>query len=432
MVMYWDPSVERTPRNELRSLQERSLRALLSYVYAHSDFHRKRFKEAAIDPRNINSLEDLRKLPFMVKRDFRDTYPTGMFCVPKNQIVRYHASSGTTGKPTLVGYTRNDITEWSTSLARGLTSLGIGRGDVMQNAYGYGLFTGGLGFHYAGEMVGAVVLPTGAGTTERQIELMQDLDTTAIACTPSYFLYLCETARALGVNLRETKLKAGLFGAEPWSEDMRKRIEDNGIKAYDVYGTSELSGPLFTECTSQKGMHVWADQFLVEVVDPKTGENVSDGERGELVFTTLKKEALPLIRYRTGDLTTLDSEVCDCGRTHPRIMKMLGRVDDMLVIRGINVFPSQVESALMRIPELGDNYELIVDRVHELDTLTVRVEARKEIFADRASALPALESRVSHVLRNILSIDVKVEIVEPQKIARSIGKAKRVIDKRKI
>jgi len=430
--MYWDPSVERTPRNELRSLQERSLRALLSYVYAHSDFHRKRFKEAVIDPRNINSLEDLRKLPFMVKRDFRDTYPTGMFCVPKNQIVRYHASSGTTGKPTLVGYTRNDITEWSTSLARGLTSLGIGRGDVMQNAYGYGLFTGGLGFHYAGEMVGAVVLPTGAGTTERQIELMQDLDTTAIACTPSYFLYLCETARALGVNLRETKLKAGLFGAEPWSEDMRKRIEDNGIKAYDVYGTSELSGPLFTECTSQKGMHVWADQFLVEVVDPKTGENVSDGERGELVFTTLKKEALPLIRYRTGDLTTLDSEVCDCGRTHPRIMKMLGRVDDMLVIRGINVFPSQVESALMRIPELGDNYELIVDRVHELDTLTVRVEARKEIFADRASALPALESRVSHVLRNILSIDVKVEIVEPQKIARSIGKAKRVTDKRKI
>jgi phenylacetate-CoA ligase len=430
--MYWDPSVEKTPRNELRSLQERSLRALLSYVYAHSDFHRKRFKEAAIDPRNINSLEDLRKLPFMVKRDFRDTYPTGMFCVPKNQIVRYHASSGTTGKPTLVGYTRNDITEWSTSLARGLTSLGIGRGDVMQNAYGYGLFTGGLGFHYAGEMVGAVVLPTGAGTTERQIELMQDLDTTAIACTPSYFLYLCETARALGVNLRETKLKAGLFGAEPWSEDMRKRIEDNGIKAYDVYGTSELSGPLFTECTSQKGMHVWADQFLVEVVDPKTGENVSDGERGELVFTTLKKEALPLIRYRTGDLTTLDSEVCDCGRTHPRIMKMLGRVDDMLVIRGINVFPSQVESALMRIPELGDNYELIVDRVHELDTLTVRVEARKEIFADRASALPALESRVSHVLRNILSIDVKVEIVEPQKIARSIGKAKRVTDKRKI
>ena len=430
--MYWDPSVERTPRNELRSLQERSLRALLSYVYAHSDFHRKRFKEAVIDPRNINSLEDLRKLPFMVKRDFRDTYPTGMFCVPKNQIVRYHASSGTTGKPTLVGYTRNDITEWSTSLARGLTSLGIGRGDVMQNAYGYGLFTGGLGFHYAGEMVGAVVLPTGAGTTERQIELMQDLDTTAIACTPSYFLYLCETARALGVNLRETKLKAGLFGAEPWSEDMRKRIEDNGIKAYDVYGTSELSGPLFTECTSQKGMHVWADQFLVEVVDPKTGENVSDGERGELVFTTLKKEALPLIRYRTGDLTTLDSEVCDCGRTHPRIMKMLGRVDDMLVIRGINVFPSQVESALMRIPELGDNYELIVDRVHELDTLTVRVEARKEIFADRASALPALENRVSHVLRNILSIDVKVEIVEPQKIARSIGKAKRVTDKRKI
>lgn len=302
----------------------------------------------------------------------------------------------------------------------------------MQNAYGYGLFTGGLGFHYAGEMVGAVVLPTGAGTTERQIELMQDLDTTAIACTPSYFLYLCETARALGVNLRETKLKAGLFGAEPWSEDMRKRIEDNGIKAYDVYGTSELSGPLFTECPSQKGMHIWADQFLVEAIDPKTGENVSDGERGELVFTTLKKEALPLIRYRTGDLTTLDSEVCDCGRTHPRIMKMLGRVDDMLVIRGINVFPSQVESALMRIPELGDNYQLIVDRVHELDTLTVRVEARKEIFADRASALPALESRVSHVLRNILSIDVKVEIVEPQKIARSIGKAKRVTDKRKI
>jgi phenylacetate-CoA ligase len=429
---YWNPSVERTPRNELRNLQEKSLKALLSYVYAHSDFHRKRFKEAAIDPRDINSLEDLRKLPFMVKRDFRDTYPTGMFCVPKNQIIRYHASSGTTGKPIVVGYTRNDIAEWSTSLARGLTSIGIGRGDVLQNAYGYGLFTGGLGFHYAGEMIGAVVLPTGAGTTERQIELMQDLETTAISCTPSYFLYLCETARALDVKLQETKLKAGLFGAEPWSEDMRRRIEDNGVKAYDVYGTSELSGPLFTECSCQRGMHVWADQFLVEVVDPKTGENVSDGERGELVFTTLKKEALPLIRYRTGDLTTLDSEICECGRTHPRIMKILARVDDMLVIRGINVFPSQVESALMRIPELGENYELIVDRVHELDTMTVRVEAKKEVFADNAIALSALENKVSHVLKNILSLDVKVEILEPQKLARSMGKAKRVSDKRKI
>ena len=431
-MTYCNPNVEGIPLKELRSLQGKNLRYIVSYAYTHSEFHRKRFAEAGLEPGTINSLEDLRKVPYTMKKDFRDTYPTGMFCVPRKQIVRYHASSGTTGKPTLVAYTSNDIKEWSTSLARGLTSLGIGRGDVLQNSYGYGLFTGGLGFHYAGEMVGAVVLPTGAGATERQLEFLQDLGTTVISCTPSYFLYLCETAKGMGIALGETKLKKGVFGAEPWSENMRKRIEENGVKAYDVYGTTELSGPLFTECTYQEGMHVWADQFLVEVVDPKTGETVGDGERGELVFTTLKKEALPLIRYRTGDLAVLNSEACKCGRAHPRIMRIQGRVDDMLIIRGINVFPSQVESALMRIPELGENYELIVDRVHELDTMTVRVESKKEISTDRVIALPALERKIIHMLRNFLGVDVKVEIVEPQTIARSVGKAKRVIDKRKI
>ncbi|MFH0847924.1 MAG: phenylacetate--CoA ligase, partial [archaeon] len=344
---------------------------------------------------------------------------------------RYHASSGTTGKPTLVGYTRNDIAEWTTSLARGMTSLGVGRGDVIQNCYGYGLFTGGLGFHYAGEMVGAVVLPTGAGGTERQIEFIKDLGSTIITCTPSYFLHINEIARDIGVDLARTELRAGMFGAEPWSDDMRRRMENTGVKAYDVYGTSELSGPLFTECKIQKGMHLWADQFLAEIIDPKTGETVSDGESGELVVTTLSKEALPLLRYRTGDLTILNSEVCDCGRTHPRLMRIRGRVDDMLIIRGINVFPSQVESVLMRVPELGESYELIIDRVHELDVMTVRVETT-ERTKDKTSDLSALEKKVTQMLRNVLNVDVKVDLVQPRTLNRSIGKAKRVVDNRKI
>ena len=429
---YWDPIIERMPITELRALQGRRLRSTVSHAYTGSEFYRGLFKRSGVKPDDVRSLDDLSKLPFTIKKNFRDTYPTGMFCVPKEQIVRYHASSGTTGKPTLVGYTRDDIFDWTTSLARGMTSLGIGRGDVLQNSYGYGLFTGGLGFHYASEMVGAVTLPTGAGATERQIEFIQDLGTTIITCTPSYFLHIKESAQSSGVDFKKTHLKAGMFGAEPWSENMRKRIEDAGIKAYDVFGTSELSGPLFSECHCQSGIHAWADLFLVEIVNPKTGETIGDDEQGELVVTSLSKEALPLIRYRVGDLTVLNSEVCECGRTHPRLMRIQGRVDDMLIIRGINVFPSQVESVLMRVPELGDNYQLLVDRVHELDTMKVKVEVTKGKISEETNELLILKKKICHMLRTTLSIDVDVEFVELGLIPRSMGKAKRVVDNRKL
>lgn len=427
-----DPTIEKMPLDDLRALQEKRLRSIVSYVYAHSEFYRRRLKSKGITPDDIDSLRDLKKLPFTVKKDFRDNYPTGMFAVPREQIVRYHASSGTTGKPTLVGYTQNDVREWTVSLARGMASLGVKRGDIVQNSYGYGLFTGGLGFHYAAEMLGTLVVPTGTGATERQIEFIQDLGTTIITCTPSYFLHIKETAERLGVDFKKTNLRAGLFGAEPWSDNMRKRIEDAGIRAYDAYGTSELSGPLFTECTFQNGIHVWADQFIPEIIDPKTGENLEAGERGELVVTTLSKEALPLIRYRVGDLTVLNSEICECGRTHPRIMRIQGRVDDMLIIRGINVFPSQVESVLMRVPELGENYQLIIDRVHELDRMTIKIECSEKNSVNKPEELSALKTRVIKMLKTVLSLDVDVELVEPGTIPRSMGKAKRVVDNRKL
>jgi len=315
-----------------------------------------------------------------------------------------------------------------------MTSLDIGKADVIQNSYGYGLFTGGLGIHYGAEMIGAASLPTSVGGTERQLELMRDLGSTVIACTPSYFLHIAEVARSMGIDFKkDTKLKAGLFGAEPWSEDMRRRIEDSTcIKAYDVYGASELSGPLFMECKYQNGIHVWADQYLLEVINPDTDEVLDEGQRGELVVTTLTKEALPLVRYKTGDITVLNSEECACGRTHPRIMRIRGRVDDMFKIRGINVFPSQVESVLMQIPELGDNYQLIIDREHELDKMSVRVEVAENIYKTSRSDLTPIRSRVDRALRNVLNLSVDVELVEPGKIPRSEGKAKRVIDNRKL
>jgi len=434
MPEYWDPLIERMPVDELTKIQEDKLKQLVRYVYDHSPFYRKRFDEAGVSPDDIQSLADVKKLPFTVKQDLRDTYPTGMFCVPQKQVVRYHASSGTTGKPTVVGYTENDVKEWSTSLARGLTSIGVGRKDVVQVGYGYGLFTGGLGLHYGTEMVGASAIPTSSGNTERQIELMQDLGSTAIACTPSYFLHINEVTKKMGISIaNDTKLKCGLFGAEPWSEEMRRRIEEQtGIKAYDIFGTSEISGPLFTECTYQDGIHIWADQFLIEVIDPMTGEPLPDGERGELVVTTLVKEALPLIRYRIGDLTIINSEPCKCGRTHPRIMRILGRTDDMIIVRGINVFPGQVEAVLMGIPEVAEHYQLIVEREGELDRLTVQVEVTENVFSDKISDLMKLEKKVGKALHTVLNITGKVELVEPGTIPRSMGKAQRVIDKRNI
>lgn len=432
MFEYWNPHVERMPIKDLHKLQEERLRTFVRFVYDHSSFYRQRFREAGVTPEDIKELSDVTKLPFTTKIDLRNTYPTGMFCLPQDWVVRYHVSSGTTGKPTVVGYTQEDIDMWTDSLARALTSIGLGRGDVIQVSYGYGLFTGGLGLHYGAERIGATVLPTSAGSTERQIELMQDLGSTAIACTPSYFLYLNEVAKKMGVSIRDdTKLKAGLFGAEPWSDEARRRIEEStGIKAYDVYGTSEMSGPLCSECHLQNGIHIWADIFLIETVDPKTGEQVAEGERGELVVTTLDKWAFPLIRYRIGDLTIVNNEPCECGRTHPRIMRILGRTDDMIIVRGINVFPSQVESVLMKIPEIGDNYLIIVDRKGPLDVMTVKVEVTESSFSDKIADLMSLSKAVSQQLKGVLNIMADVELVEPGTIPRSEGKAQRVIDNR--
>lgn len=434
MIEYWNPQIERMPVDELEKLQEQKLKNLVSYVYNHSPFYRERFDSAGVKPEDIKSLKDLTKLPFTYKKDLRDTYPTGMFCVPNKQLVRFHVSSGTTGKPTVVGYTMNDIKEWSKSLGRALTSIGVGREDVIQVSYGYGLFTGGLGMHYGAEEVGATVLPISAGSTEKQLELMQDLGTTAIACTPSYMLYMSEVAKEEGLDFtKDTGLRVGILGAEPWTEGMRKRIEDaTGIKAYDIFGTSELSGPLFTECTYQNGIHIWADQFLVEIIDPETGEPLPDGERGELVITTLAKEALPLIRYRIGDYTILNKEPCKCGRTHPRIMRVSGRVDDMLIVRGINVFPGQVESVLMKIPEVGEHFMIIVDRINELDVMKVQIEMNDEAFSDKVNDIMALEKKVSESLKNVLNLSVKVELVEHGSLPRSMGKSKKVMDNRKL
>lgn len=433
--MYWNPAIERLSAEELEEIQERRLRALVNTVYEYSPFYRRRFKEAGVHPSDIRTLDDLSKLPFTKKQDLRDTYPFGMFTVPLSQVVRFHASSGTTGKPTVVGYTAGDIRNWVESLCRALVSCGVSSEDIMQIAYGYGLFTGGLGFHYAAERLGATVLPISAGNTARQVELMKDLGTTVIACTPSYMLYLSEYAAEMGVDIaNDTNLRAGIFGAEPWSEETRRRIESKtGITAYDVYGTSELSGPLFTECIERQGIHVWADMFLIEIIDPETGEQVGDGEKGELVVTTLTKEALPLIRWRTGDITYMETDKCACGRTHPRIMRILGRADDMLIVRGVNVFPSQIEHVLMQIPEVGEHYMIILDRRDDgLDEMTIQVELSDRVAVDTTSDILRLEKKIADRLKSVLNVWAKVEVVNPGTLQRFEGKAKRVIDRRKI
>ena len=433
-MMFWDPRVEEMPKEELQKLQYKLLKTLVYRLYSFSPFYHERMKESGVHPDDIQTLADIRKLPFMYKRDLRDNYPDKIFVAGQEDLVRYHVSSGTTGKPTVVGYTRNDLDNWTTSLARGLVSCGLGRGDVLQVSYGYGLFTGGLGLHYGAERVGATVLPTSVGNTERQIELMQDLHTTAIACTPSYLLHMGEVAEKMGVSIRDdTDLRMGILGAEPWSDAMKARIEDwLGIKAYDIYGTSELYGPMFCECAEQNGFHVWGDLAYVEILDPVTGESLGPGEKGELVVTMLQKEALPMIRYRIGDITSYEDGVCACGRTHPRVMRISGRVDDMLIIRGINVFPSQIEYALMTIPQVGQHFQIVVDRKGALDDMLVRVEVARESFSDKITDLMAIRKNVEHKLRNTLNVAVNVELVEPGSLPRFEGKAKRVIDRRQL
>ena len=431
-MLFWDPRIEEMPKADLQIMQYKLLKSLVCRLYSFSPFYHDRMKAQKVHPDDIRELSDIKKLPFMFKQDLRDSYPNKIFTATQEELVRYHVSSGTTGKPTVVGYTQKDIDNWSTSLARGLTAIGLGRGDVVQVSYGYGLFTGGLGMHYGAERIGATVLPTSVGNTERQIELMQDLEVTAIACTPSYLLHIGEVAEKMGIDIKkDTHLKAGILGAEPWTENMRTRIDFClHITAYDIYGTSELSGPMFTECAEQNGFHIWSDIALVEVIDPKTGEQLEPGEKGELTITMLQKEALPMIRYRIGDISSIEEEICPCGRTSPRVKRIQGRVDDMLIIRGINVFPSQVEYTLMSIPEVGQHFQIVVERTGALDDMLVRVELTKGSFSDKINDLMHIRKTVEHRLRNALNVAVDVELVEPGSLPRFEGKSKKVIDKR--
>lgn len=432
--MYWNPEAECMPVEELKKTQFIGIKKLISDLYDSNKFYRHKMESSGVTPEDLHSLDDISKLPFMYKQEFRDNYPTKMFNVPNTEVVRYHVSSGTTGKPTLVGYTRGDLEYWTDALARSLTSMGIGEKDTLQVSYGYGLFTGGLGLHYGAERVGATVLPASTGSTERQLELMQDLDVTVIACTPSYFIHMMEVAEKLGIDFRkDTKLEKAILGAEPWTETMRDRIEKStGVKAYDIYGTSELAGPMYTECEKRNGIHMSGDITYLETIDFETGEALGPGEEGELVVTMIKKNTFPLIRYRTGDITSINSEPCSCGRTSPRIARITGRSDDMLIIRGINVFPSQVEYALMKVPEVGNQYMIEVTREKAMDRMTVQVEIEPETFSDKMEDMLALRRHIENELKKYLNIGVQVELKAPGELPRFDGKASRVIDKRSI
>ncbi len=432
--MIWNEFIECMNRERLAKLQGERLALMIQRLYYNIPFYRKLFQEKGIEPDDIKSIEQLKDLPFTTKQDLRDTYPFGLFAVPKSEVVRLHASSGTTGKPTVVGYTRKDIEIWSEVVARTLTAAGAGKNDVLHIAYGYGLFTGGLGIHYGAEKIGATVIPISGGNTHRQLQLMQDFGSTIIACTPSYALYLAEAMNESGVSPETLKLKAGVFGAEPWTEEMRSEIEDKlKIKAIDIYGLSEVIGPgVATECLHQKGLHIFEDHFIPEIIDPETLEVLPEGKVGELVFTCVTKEALPLLRYRTRDLTSLNYDKCSCGRTIVRMQKCLGRSDDMLIIRGVNVFPSQIEAVLLEMNETKPHYLLIVDRVNNLDILEVWVEVEGQLFSDEIKKLEALKNKIQNSIESTLGISANVKLVEPKTIERSEGKAKRVIDKRKL
>ncbi|MCL1978963.1 MAG: phenylacetate--CoA ligase [Methanomassiliicoccaceae archaeon] len=420
------------PVEDLKKLQYQSFKALVSSLYGFNKFYHDRMKGAGVLPDDIRSLEDVQKLPFMYKEDLRNNYPTKMFNVPNTEIVRFHASSGTSGKPTVVGYTKNDLAYWTEALARSLTSIGIGSDDILQVSYGYGLFTGGLGLHYGAEKVGASVVPSSTGNTERQLELMQDLGVTAIACTPSYLIHMNTVAAKMGIDFRrDTCLKKAVLGAEPWTESMRSKVEGSmGIRAYDIYGTSEQAGPMFTECEERNGIHIAGDIMYTEILDPETGELLENGERGEMVVTMLKKEALPIIRFKIKDISSILKDECPCGRTSPRISRITGRADDMLIIRGINVFPSQIEYTLMRMPEIGEQYMIEVTRDGALDHMKIQVEIRPEVFSDKVSDMVSLRTRIESELKKYLDIAAVVELRAPGELPRFEGKAKRVIDKR--
>jgi len=432
--MHWNKTRECIDREQLRSYQLTKLKETIDRVYHNVESYRQKVQEIGVIPEDIKTLEDIRLLPFTTKQDLRDNYPYGMFAVPIEEIIRIHASSGTTGKPTVVGYTRRDISNWAELIARSLVMGGGKRDSVVQVSYGYGLFTGGLGFHYGAEKLGAVVLPTSGGNTRRQVMLMKDLGTEILACTPSYALCIAETLEEMGIKQEELKLKTGIFGAEPWSDNMRKDLESKlGIKALDIYGLSEVIGPgVAAECMEQNGLHIAEDFFIPEIIDPVTEEPLPEGERGELVITTIDKEGLPVIRYRTRDITSISYKPCACGRTHARIEKILGRTDDMLIIRGVNVFPSQIESALMAAGDAEPHYLIIVDRKDNLDSIEVWVEVSEQLFADEVRKLEEVRKKITSSIYTTLGINVNVKLVEPHTIERTEGKSKRVIDKRKL
>jgi phenylacetate-CoA ligase len=433
--MVFDVQNETLPRDELEKLQLTRLKYLVQKVYHNVPFYNQKFQDMGIRPENIKSISDLKNLPFTEKQDLRNNYPFGLFAVPRESVVRVHVSSGTTGKATVVGYTQRDVDTWAGLMARSFEACGVTRADIVHNAYGYGLFTGGLGAHYGAEALGATILPVSGGATKRQVMLMKDFGPTVICCTPSYALHLYETALANGISIEDLKLRVGIFGAEPWTEEMRRDIQNKlNLKALDIYGLSEIMGPgVGIECVAaQEGLHIWEDHFLMEIIDPETGDSLPHGEKGELVITTLTKEAQPLIRYRTRDITRINPVPCRCGRTHHRIERITGRSDDMLIIRGVNVFPSQIESILLETEGLSPHYQLIVDRKGSMDILEIQVEVDEKLFSDEIKHLQKMEKKIMAHIKEFLGVTAKITMVEPRTIARSEGKANRIIDKRNL
>jgi len=430
--MVWNEKYECMPREDIEELQLSRLKAIVRTVYEKVPFYKNSFDKAGVKPGDIESLSDLAKLPFITKSDLREGYPFKMFAVPMQNIVRIHSSSGTTGKPVVAGYTRKDIDTWAELMARTLVCAGASGNDIIQNSYGYGLFTGGLGIHYGGERIGATVIPASGGNTKRQVMMLQDFGSTVLTATPSYTLYIGEVAAEMGIDIRELPLRVGILGAEPWSDSMRKEIESKlNIDALDIYGLTEVIGPgVSIECEGKDGLHIFEDHFIPEIINPDTGEPLPYGETGELVFTTLTKEAFPVIRFRTKDISSLSPEPCECGRTLVRMARVSGRTDDMLIIRGVNVFPSQIESVLMNIEEAEPHYELIVDKRGVLDELDLRVEVSEGLFSDEIGEMEAVQSKIQNEIESVLGISLKVTLVEPKTIQRSEGKAKRVKDLR--
>lgn len=432
--MIWNRSKECMSRDEMSDLQGKRLHKLVELVYHNVPFYRAKMQELDLTPEDIRSIEDITKLPFTTKQDLRDNYPTGLQAASQSEIVRVHASSGTTGNPTIVGYTRRDLEIWRECSARAFTSYGVTRDDIFSVGYGYGLFTGGLGAHYGVEYVGATVIPTSTGNTDKHLRLLRDLKITGIACTPSYALYLAEAMERNGMTRDDISLRVGAFGAEPWTENMRQEIESRlGLQAYNLYGLSEIIGPgVSYECECKHGSHISEDHFYPEIIDPETLQPQPFGSTGELVFTTLTKTGMPLLRYRTKDLTSLIAEPCACGRTNVRMTRIIGRSDDMLIIRGINVFPSQVESVILEMPQFEPVYMLVIDRVNNRDTLQVQVEVRKDFFSDELGTMLELRKHLADKLKSVLSISADVRLMEPNSIPRTEGKSVRVIDKRQL